>query len=69
MGKKEFNKEIRGLSENDLQEKERSLAEQIMRDRLGRATDPGKAANSKDAKRKLAQVLTQKSLLKGTVVA
>ena len=70
MGKKESMKEIRELSADDLQARELSLTEQIMRDRLGRATDPSKDAHSsKEAKRKLAQVLTQKSLLKGASVA
>ena len=68
--KKEFMKEIRALSAEDLQARELSLTEQIMRDRLGRATDPSRDAHTrKQAKRELAQVLTQKSLLKGAVSA
>lgn len=66
MGKKELMKEIRALSAEDLNAKEKSLAEQIMRERLGRASDPSKDASAgKKARKELARVLTQKSLLKG----
>lgn len=67
MGKKELLSEIKGLSAEALRDREKTLAEQIMRDRMSRATDPSKdQAARKKARKELAQVLTQKSLLKGS---
>lgn len=64
--KKEFMKEIRGLSADELKARGKSLAEQIMKDRISKVSDPSKdPVSRRQAKRELAQVLTLKSMLKG----
>lgn len=66
MAKRDFINEIKGLSEEQLRAKERSLSEQIMRDRISQVTDPSRdPRNRRQAKKELAQVLTLKSLLRG----
>jgi len=64
--KKDYMNEIRKLSADELKSREKSLAEQIMKDRIAKASDPSKDSVSKrQARRELAQVLTAKSMLKG----
>lgn len=59
-------KEIKGLSVEELNARERSLSEQIMKDRIRKVSDPSKEPVSKrQARRELAQVLTVKSMLRG----
>ena len=64
--KKDFMKEIRGLTADELKAREKGLAEQIMKDRISKVSDPSKdPVSRRQAKRELAQVLTVKSMLKG----
>lgn len=65
--KKDYMNEIRGLSEAELRKREISLSEQIMRDSISKVSDPSKDPVSKrQARRELAQVLTMKSMLRGS---
>ena len=57
--KQDFMKEINGLSVAELRTRAKSLSEQIMKDRVGKVTDPSKdPVSRRQAERELAQVLT-----------